>query len=123
MWIKYSLYSNGRNPFKMWKCMIHHLLLNLMGREKIWFIWVLLIIKKLNKKADPNTPEGAPEQYVWSKIRESVRTPFTLDLSNDNVSVPANSSGTTGSTTFNLAETDIKLYYGNDVINPSEYTL
>lgn len=50
-------------------------------------------------------------------------TPYTLNLSNDNVSIPANSSGTTGSTAFDLAKTDITLYYGNDITDPSEYTL
>lgn len=124
MWLKYSLYSNGRDPSGDVEMFDTPFIIKLDGEREDMVYMGIAYNKQVQQEADPNTPEGAPEQYVWSKIKgEDGRTPYTLDLSNDNVSVPANSSGTTGSTAFNLAKTDITLYYGNDVIDPSEYTL
>lgn len=124
MWIKYSLYSNGRDPSGDVEMFDTPFITKPNGEREDMVYMGIAYNKQTQQEADPNTPEGVPEQYVWAKIRgEDGRTPYTLDLSNDNVSVPANSSGTTGSTAFDLAKTDIKLYYGNDVIDPSEYTL
>lgn len=124
MWLKYSLYSNGRDPSGDVEMFDTPFIIKPNGEREDMVYMGIAYNKQVQQEADPNTPEGAPEQYVWAKIKgEDGRTPYTLDLSNDNVSVPANSSGTTGSTAFNLAKTDIKLYYGNDVIDPSEYTL
>ena len=124
MWLKYSLYSNGRDPSGDVEMFDTPFIIKPNGEREDMVYLGIAYNKQVQQEADPNTPEGAPEQYVWSKIKgEDGRTPYTLDLSNDNVSIPANSSGVTGSTAFNLAKTDIKLYYGNDVIDPSEYTL
>lgn len=124
MWIKYSLYSNGKDPSGDVNMFDTPFIIKPNGEREDMVYMGIAYNKQTKEEANPNTPEGAPEQYVWSKIRgEDGRTPFILDLSNDNVSVPANSSGTTGSTAFDLAKTDITLYYGNDVIDPSEYTL
>ena len=118
MWIKFSLYSNGRNPSGNVEMYDTPFIIKSNGeRENMVYLGIAYNKQDINESNNP-------DDYTWSKIKgEDGRTPFTLDLSNDNVSVPANSSGTTGSTAFNLAKTDIKLYYGNDVIDPSEYTL
>ena len=124
MWIKFSEYPLGRATNGTVSMFDTPFIIKPNGEREDMVYMGIAYNKKTKTEADPNTPEGAPEQYVWAKIRgEDGRTPYTLDLSNDNVSVPANSSGVTGSTAFNLAKTDIKLYYGNDVIDPSEYTL
>lgn len=124
MWIKFSEYPLGRDTNGTVSMFDTPFIIKPNGEREDMVYMGIAYNKKTKTEADPNTPEGAPEQYVWSKIKgEDGRTPYTLDLSNDNVSVPANSSGVTGSTAFNLAKTDIKLYYGNDVIDPSEYTL
>ena len=118
IWIKFSLYSNGRDPSGDVQMSDKPFITKSNGeREDMVYMGIAYNKQDINESNNP-------DDYTWSKIRgEDGRTPFILDLSNDNVSVPANSSGTTGSTAFNLAKTDIKLYYGNDVIDPSEYTL
>lgn len=124
MWIKYSLYSDGRDPSGDVEMFDTPFIIKPNGERENMVYMGIAYNKQTKTEADPNTPEGAPEQYVWAKIKgEDGRTPFTLELSNDNVSVPVTGSGIAGATAYELAKTDIKLYYGNDIIDPSEYTL
>ena len=55
---------------------------------------------------------------------QNASTPYTLDLSNDSIMIPANLDGSiTGSTAYYSAVTEATLYLGNDIINISEYEI
>lgn len=126
MWIKYSKWENGRDtngtpdmhdtPF---------IIEPGGGREDMLFMGIAYN-KDERQEADQNTPEGAPEQYLWSRIKgEDGHTGYILELSNDNVSIPANSDGETPvpEVAYSHATTSVTLYYGNDIVPTSEFGL
>ena len=95
MWIKYSEYPLGRDTNGTVAMFDTPFIIKPNGeREDMVYIGIAYN-KQVQQEADPNTPEGAPEQYVWSKIKgEDGHSNYILELSNDNTSVPAESLGT-----------------------------
>lgn len=118
VWLKYSIWDKGRDPSGDVDMYDTPFIIKPNG-EREDMVYLGIAYNKQEK-----LESWIPEDYAWSKIKgEDGRTPFTLDLSNDNVTIPVSSSGTPGSTSFDLAKTDIVLYYGNDIVSQEEYTL
>ena len=125
MWIKYSEYPLGRDTNGTISMFDTPFIMENGVREDM--VYMGIAYNKQNKtEADPNTPEGAPEVYTWSKIKgENGHSNYILELSNDNTSVPALADGTISNpaVAFSTATTNISLTYGNDLVDRGEYTL
>lgn len=120
MWIKYSIYYNGRDtdgdvsmqdtPYT-----------DVGGgvRENMVYMGIAY-------NQETTTESNIPEDYLWAKILgDDGHSGYTLDLSNDNVSVPALGDGSVPKpeVAFSLANTTLSLYYGNDLVSPTEYDI
>ena len=123
MWVKYSEFSNGRKtngevsmfdvPF------VEETVDGIPQRENLTYLG--LAYNKPTK-----VESNVPEDYLWAKILgEDGHTPYTLDLTNDNISVPALGDGSipNPNVAFSIAKTDVILYYGNEPIPRAEYSL
>lgn len=120
MWVKYSIYYNGRDtdgdvsmqdtPYT-----------DVGGgvRENMVYMGIAY-------NQETTTESNIPEDYLWAKILgDDGHSGYTLDLSNDNVSVPALGDGSVPKpeVAFSLANTTLSLYYGNDLVSPTEYDI
>lgn len=125
MWIKYSEYPLGRDTNGTISMFDTPFIMENGVREDMVYMGIAYN-KQTKTEADPNTPEGAPEVYTWSKIKgENGHSNYILELSNDNTSVPALADGTISNpaVAFSTATTNISLTYGNDLVDRGEYTL
>ena len=125
MWIKYSEYPLGRDTNGTISMFDTPFIMENGVREDMVYMGIAYN-KQTKTEADPNTPEGAPEVYTWSKIKgEDGHSNYILELSNDNTSVPALADGTIPNpgVAFSTATTNISLTYGNDLVDRGEYTL
>jgi hypothetical protein len=123
MWIKYSKYENGRDTDGDPSMYDEPFIMQAGEREDMIFMGIAYN-KESKTEANQNTPEGAPEQYLWAKIKgEDGHTGYILELSNDNVSIPSSSDGgiPNPSIAFSHAKTEATLYYGNDIVPLVEY--
>ena len=126
MWIKFSEYPLGRDTNGTVSMFDAPFIIKPNGEREDMVYMGIAYNKQTKTEADPNTPEGAPEQYVWSKIKgENGHSNYILELSNDNTSVPALADGTIPNpgVAFSTATTDISLTYGNDRVERGEYNL
>jgi len=116
MWIKYSMYSNGRDTAG--RVSMHEDPYDEEIDEYMVYMGVAY-----NKEVQQES--NVPEDYTWAKIKgNDGHSGFILDLSNDNVTIPTNADGTSiGSTALRTAKTGVKLYYGNDPIPLDDYYL
>ena len=120
MWIKYSIYPNGRDtdgdvsmqdaPYT-----------DVGGgvRENMVYMGIAY-------NQSTTIESNIPEDYMWAKILgDDGHSGYTLDLTNDNTSIPSLPDGTIENPTvaFSLAKTKASLFYGNDLVSRSEYTI
>lgn len=120
MWIKYSIYPNGRDtdgdvsmqdaPYT-----------DIGGgvRENMVYMGIAY-------NQSTTIESNIPEDYMWAKILgDDGHSGYTLDLTNDNTSIPSLPDGTIENPTvaFSLAKTKVSLFYGNDIVSRSEYTI
>ena len=60
--------------------------------------------------------------YTWVKLKgNDGHTGYVLDISNDNIVIPTDSNGKIGTTSLDYASSELRLYYGNSIVNKSEY--
>lgn len=60
--------------------------------------------------------------YTWVKLKgNDGHTDYVLDISNDNIVIPTDSNGKIGTTSLDYASSELRLYYGNSIVNKSEY--
>ena len=60
--------------------------------------------------------------YTWVKLKgNDGHTYYVLDISNDNIVIPTDSNGKIGTTSLDYASSELRLYYGNSIVNKSEY--
>lgn len=115
VWMKYSLYPLGRDSAN--RVSMYDKPFNENINE--WMVYMGFAYNKQTKEES-----DIPEDYLWSKIKgDDGHSGYVLDLSNDNVTVPANSDGTLGTTALEFAQTEVRLYYGNDIIKRTDYFL
>lgn len=120
MWVKYSIYYNGRDtdgdvnmqdaPYT-----------DVGGGVRENMVYMGIAYNQTT-----TTESNIPEDYLWSKVLgDDGHSGYTLELSNDNISIPALGDGTIPNPTvaFSLATTDVDLYYGNDLVDEEEYTI
>ena len=120
MWIKYSIYPNGRDtdgdvsmqdaPYT-----------DIGGGVRENMVYMGIAYNQTT-----TTESNIPEDYLWSKVLgDDGHSGYTLELSNDNISIPALGDGTIPNPTvaFSLATTKASLFYGNDLVSRSEYTI
>lgn len=132
-WIKYSEYYNGRTPGGSVSMQDEPYSLEADSSiEPMTYIGI-----GVNKTVRSEIG-STPEDYVWSKILGDNgvngadgangvdgHTSYIIDLSNDNVSIPALGDGSipNPAVAFSLAKTKVKLYYGNEPVGAGEYNL
>lgn len=115
-WVKYSLYENGRDTSGTVR--IFDEAYTTVNSVKTYMTYMGIAYNKTT-----NLESNNPDDYTWIKIKgEDV---YTLDLSNDNVSVPASSTGVivNPETTLLNAKTTIQLYFGQNIVPISDYTI
>lgn len=119
MWIKYSIWPLGRDTNGTVDMSDAPFTGSGDTREDMVYMGIAY-----NKQ--DITESNVPEDYTWSKIKgEDGHSGYVLDLSNDNVSIPTEADGSipNPSIAFSTAVTDLVLYYGNDVVPRTEYTV
>lgn len=120
MWIKYSIYPNGRDtdgdvsmqdaPYT-----------DIGGGVRENMIYMGIAYNQ-----STTIESNIPEDYMWAKVLgDDGHSGYTLDLTNDNTSIPSLPDGTIENPTvaFSLAKTKVSLFYGNDIVSRSEYTI
>lgn len=117
MWVKYSKYPNGRDTNGD-VAMYDDPVVNINGTDEFMTYTGTSVNNPVEQESN------VPEDYKWMRTRgEDGNTGYILELSNDNTSVPATSTGTfpNPATAFANANTQVTLYYGNDTVDISEY--
>ena len=125
MWVVYSQFPEG---------------INTAGKVEVsqdpydevrgeWMVYLGLAYNK-ESKTEPNfngmtETEFKAVDFYWSKIKgEDGHTGYVFDLSNEMHAIPTNSDGKTPSpVAYEGAYTESYLYYGNDIIPTTDYTL
>ena len=125
MWVVYSQFPEG---------------INSAGKVEVsqdpydevrgeWMVYLGLAYNK-ESKTEPNfngmtETEFRAVDFYWSKIKgEDGHTGYVFDLSNEMHAIPTNSDGKTpSSVAYEGAYTESYLYYGNDIIPTSDYTI
>lgn len=125
MWVVYSQFPEGINSAG--KVEVYQDPYDEVKGE--WMVYLGLAYNK-DSKTEPNfngmtEAEFKAVDFYWSKIKgEDGHTGYVFDLSNEMHAIPTNSDGKTPSpVAYEGAFTEAYLYYGNDIIPTSDYTI
>ena len=125
MWVVYSQFPEGINSAGKVE-------VSQDPYDEIKGEWMVYLGLAYNKETitEPNfngmtETEFRAVDFYWSKIKgEDGHTGYVFDLSNEMHAIPTNSDGKTPSpVAYEGAYTESYLYYGNDIIPTSDYTI
>ena len=125
MWVVYSQFPEGINSAGKVE-------VSQDPYDEIKGEWMVYLGLAYNKETitEPNfngmtETEFRAVDFYWSKIKgEDGHTGYVFDLSNEMHAIPTNSDGKTPSpVAYEGAYTESYLYYGNDIIPTTDYTL
>ena len=125
MWVVYSQFPEGINTAGKVE-------VSQDPYDEVKDEWMVYLGLAYNKETitEPNfngmtETEFKAVDFYWSKIKgEDGHTGYVFDLSNEMHAIPTNSDGKTPSpVAYEGAYTESYLYYGNDIIPTSDYTI